>query len=268
MSMKSNEFMKQMKGENENHFRLATVTSVVTNELYLTFYGEDGQSEKPYKYLSSYNPAIGDTVCVARVNESWLVLGKVSNQHAANTMYYLENTASGSAMKLSLIYYSDTSFRHVFRPSASGYVDLGSSSYKFRDIYATNGTIQTSDQREKEDVNTLDVRYLELFQKLLPKSFRFVDGKSGRRHVGFVSQEVETAMSECGISDLEFAGFIKSPVYEVVDGKETDNIVDYIYGLRYEEFIGILTFVIQDVISFLKELGYKKDEGAMKNENS
>ena len=37
---------------------------------------------------------------------------------------------------------------------------------------------------------------------------------------------------------------------------------------QYEEFIGILTFVIQDVISFLKELGYKKDEGAMKNENS
>lgn len=266
MGVQSNEFMKNMTQNSENQFKLATVASVIENEMYLSFYGEETQSEKPYKYLSSYKPVAGDTVCVAKINESWLVLGKISNQ--PDTIYYLENNASGEKMRLSLIYYSDTAMDHVFRASSNGRVDLGSSSYKFQDVYATNGTIQTSDQREKEDVNTLDVRYLELFQKLLPKSFRFVDGKSGRRHVGFVSQEVETAMSECGISDLEFAGFIKSPVYEVVDGKETDNIVDYIYGLRYEEFIGILTFVIQDVISFLKELGYKKDEGAMKNENS
>ena len=266
MSMKSNEFMKQMKGENENYFRLATVASVVTNELYLTFYGEDGQSEKPYKYLSSYNPAIGDTVCVARVNESWLVLGKVSSRYENNAesvqaLNYLENTASGQAVRLNFLYYTGTTRDHVFRPSISGYVDMGSSSYKYQDIYAINGTIQTSDQRAKEDILSLDKRYLDLFVNLLPKSFKFVDGRSGRRHIGFISQEVEAAMVKCGISDFEFAGFIKSPVYEVVDGKETENIVDYIYGLRYEEFIGILAYVLQDVISFLKELGYRKDEG-------
>ena len=267
MSIKSNEFMNQMKHDSETSFRLAIVTEVTESELYLTFYGEDTQSEKTYKMLSNYKPVVGDTVCVARINESWLVLGKVSNQYIPQSVssHYLENTASGSSMKLSLIYYSDTTFEHVFRASTSGRVDLGSSSYKFQDIYATNGTIQTSDQREKQEIQFLDTRYLELFQKLLPKSFRFVDGRSGRKHVGFISQEVETAMSECGISDLEFAGFIKSPVYEVVDGKETDNIVDYIYGLRYEEFIGILTFVIQDVISFLKEFGYRKDEGGNEN---
>ena len=261
MSLGSNDFKKQMKESKDVVLRLAKVTNVDVGALYLAFYGEDVQSEKPYKLLSSYNPAVGDTVCVAKVNESWLVLGKVSSQYESNALHYLKNDASGSEVRVSLVYYSGTALAHVFRPSISGYVDLGGSSYKFQDIYATNGTIQTSDKREKEDIQTLDVRYLELFQKILPKSFRFTDGTSGRRHVGFVSQEVENAMQECGISDLEFAGFIKSPVYEVVDGKETENIVDYIYGLRYEEFIGILAYVLQDVISFIKELGYRKEEG-------
>ena len=268
MSLQSNDFVKHMNVNGSSEFRLASVSEVFNGEAYLTFYGEDKQSEKPYKILSSYNPVVGDTVCVARINESWLVLGKVSNQHAANAMNYLENTSSGYAMQLLLMHCSDTSFSHVFRPSKSECVDLGSSSYKFRDIYATNGTIQTSDQREKVDIQVLDVRYLELFEKILPKSFRFVDGTSGRRHIGFISQEVEAAMVKCEISDLEFAGFIKSPVYEIVDGKESENIVDYIYGLRYEEFIGILAYVLQDVISFLKKLGYRQDEGGNEIENT
>ena len=273
MGIQSNDFLKSLEKPDEKIFKLATVSEVGGTDIYLTFYGEETQSEKSYKYLSSYNPAVGDTVCVSKINESWLVLGKVSSQYDENSgnataLHYLENTASGQNVRLNFLYYTNTTRDHVFRPSINGYVDLGSSSYKYQDIYATNGTIQTSDQRVKEDILSLDKRYLDLFVNLLPKSFRFVDGRSGRRHIGFISQEVEAAMDKCGISDLEFAGFIKSPVYEIVDGKETENIVDYIYGLRYEEFIGILTFVLQDAISFLKKLGYRQDEGGNEIENT
>ena len=34
-------------------------------------------------------------------------------------------------------------------------LDLGASSYRFDDIYATNGTIQTSDRNEKQDIEAL-----------------------------------------------------------------------------------------------------------------
>ena len=265
MGIQSNNFLKEIGRSDDKLFKLATVSEVIGTDIYLTFYGEETQSGKNYKYLSSYKPAVGDTVCVSKINESWLVLGKVSSQYennagSASELYYLENTSSGQVVRLNFLYYSNTTRDHVFRPSISGYVDLGASSYKYQDIYATNGTIQTSDQREKEEIRSLDKRYLDLFANLLPKSFRFVDGRSGRRHIGFISQEVEAAMEKCGISNLEFAGFIKSPVYEIVDGKETENIVDYIYGLRYEEFIGILTYVLQDVISFIGKLGYGKEE--------
>lgn len=266
MSVQSNNFLKELGKPNDQIFKLAKVSEIVGTDIYLTFYGEETQSEKNYKYLSSYKPAVGDTVCVSKIKESWLVLGKVSSKN--DEVFYLENTSSGQSVRLNFLYYTNTTREHVFRPSISGCVDLGSSSYKYLDIYATNGTIQTSDQREKKDILELDKRYLELFERLLPKSFRFIEGRSGRKHIGFVSQEVECAMKECGISDLEFAGFIKSPVYEIVDGKETENIVDYIYGLRYEEFIGILTFVLQDIISFLKKLGYRQDEGGNEIENT
>ena len=34
-------------------------------------------------------------------------------------------------------------------------IDLGSSSVRFDDIYATNGTIQTSDRNEKQNIQAL-----------------------------------------------------------------------------------------------------------------
>lgn len=272
MSLLSNEALRQIGTKDKAILRLAVVTKTDGVNLYIKFYGEDSQSEKTYKFLDNYKPVVGDVVCVAQINKSWLVLGKVSNQYNAEKynpdqeipeckpFHYLENDASGSEFKLSLMYYTDTVDKHVFRPSASGKVDFGNSSYKINDIYAVNGTIQTSDEREKEEIQTLDKRYLELFDKLIPKSFKYIEGTSGRKHIGFISQEVEKSMKECGISDIEFAGFIKNPVYEVVDGKETKNIIDYTYGLRYEEFIGLLAYVLQDVIEFLGFLGYKGGE--------
>ena len=34
-------------------------------------------------------------------------------------------------------------------------IDVGSASYRFDDVYATNGTIQTSDRNEKQDIEVL-----------------------------------------------------------------------------------------------------------------
>ena len=81
MSLNANEFWKQMhlpkEQSNEPIFKIATVTNATSGKTYLTFYGEDVQSQKPYKRLSSYSPVKGDCVCVARINRSWLILGKI-----------------------------------------------------------------------------------------------------------------------------------------------------------------------------------------------
>lgn len=105
---------------------------------------------------------------------------------------------------------------------------LGDSAYRWSDVYANNAVIQTSDLTVKEQVEYGLERYEGLFDALRPMSFLFKDGESGRRHLGLGAQDVERAMAEQGVSDMEFAGFIRSPKGE---GK------GFSYALRYGEFI-------------------------------
>ena len=58
-------------------YRMAVVDSVPNGRPYIRFYGENTASQKPYKYLQSYTPAVGDKVIVARVAKTYVILGKV-----------------------------------------------------------------------------------------------------------------------------------------------------------------------------------------------
>lgn len=122
---------------------------------------------------------------------------------------------------------------------------LGDSTYKWGDIYSRNATIQTSDLTEKKDVVYGLSGYDSLFDALRPISFRFVDGESGRRHMGLGAQDVEQAMMEADMSDMDFAGFIKSP-------GEEEGV--YHYALRYGEFIPLCIDQIQRLKSRVDEL--------------
>lgn len=59
-------------------YRMAVVDNVTSdNRPYIRFYGEKAASQKPYKYLQSYTPVVGDKVLVARVAKTYVILGKV-----------------------------------------------------------------------------------------------------------------------------------------------------------------------------------------------
>lgn len=122
---------------------------------------------------------------------------------------------------------------------------LGESLYRWSDVYANNAVIQTSDLTVKRGVEYGLSRYDGLFDALRPMSFLFTDGESGRRHLGLGAQDVERAMAENGVSDMEFAGFIKSP-------REDGSGVDY--ALRYGEFIPLCIDQIQRLKGRMEEL--------------
>lgn len=139
----------------------------------------------------------------------------------------------------------------------SGTVTLGNANYKWGQIYSTNATISTSDLNDKKDIVLMTAEQARPFlMALRPRLFKFIDGTSGRTHYGLIAQEVEEAMQECGISDMEFAGFIRSPKTERIRAGEDENgapvfeerIVEgeYVYGLRYEEFIAPMIATIQE----------------------
>ena len=117
---------------------------------------------------------------------------------------------------------------------------LGTYSNPWEAVYAETGSILSSDERKKKDIVRNLSRYREFFRKLIPACGKMVNGTSGRTHIYFVAQDVENAMGECGLTDLDFAGFVKSPVKDK-DG----NLIDYIYALRYEEFIPLIVDAVQ-----------------------
>ena len=145
--------------------------------------------------------------------------------------------------------------------AVNGYTNLGSGNYRWKQLFATTATISTSDRNSKKDIHQLTDTHLDFFLKLQPVSFLFKDGESGRTHIGFIAQDVEQAMSECGLTDLDFAGFCKDQKVEVFfeEDENGDKIEkerpildengnpDYIYSLRYEEFIALNTYVIQEL---------------------
>ena len=123
-------------------------------------------------------------------------------------------------------------------------IDLGYlSGGRFDDIVATNGTIQTSDQNEKNTIVTSDLG-LDFVNKLTPVSYKF--NNKTRTHYGLIAQDIETVLSSISKTATDFAGFCKDTITEDADGTVLDTPFDR-YGLRYTEFISPMIKAIQEL---------------------
>lgn len=142
-----------------------------------------------------------------------------------------------------------------FSSRSNGIISLGNSYTKWKDVYAVNGTIQTSDRNEKNLFVDLSREKAEsLIYNLKPQTYMMNSGTSGRIHWGLISQDIEELLYELGWSSLDFAGFIKSP--KMTDGEFNEKTGKYIkepeiiegeynYSLRYDEFIAPIIKVEQ-----------------------
>ena len=139
----------------------------------------------------------------------------------------------------------------TLRPAGDSAYDVGTASWRWRSVYAETGTIQTSDRNYKTDIDYDMSRYEGFFDSLRPASCKFIDGTSGRTHVVLVSQDVEQALTDNGLTSMDFAGFIKSPKTDEY-GQEYEN--EFIYSLRYDEFIGLLIGQVQSLKKRVEEL--------------
>ena len=100
-------------------------------------------------------------------------------------------------------------------------VDLGGTSVRFDDVYATNGTIQTSDRNEKQDIAELSdaERRVAVAAKGLLRKFRWIDavtekGDNARTHFGIVAQDLQAAFTAEGLDAGDYAMFISTTWWE------------------------------------------------------
>ena len=147
----------------------------------------------------------------------------------------------------------------VIRPFADNTIDLGYAGFRWKTIYATTGTINTSDENMKNSIVTLsEDKGLSYINQLRPVSYKWNDG-GVRNHSGFIAQEVEAVMSGLGdVDGLDNGTVIKStiqvddPEYVAEEGHEEDPVpkVDKtVYGLRYTEMIASLVKAVQELSS-------------------
>ena len=118
-------------------------------------------------------------------------------------------------------------------------------------IYASEEITLRSDRRLKNTINYDFDRYDEFFMGLKPATFKYNNGHGGRLHSGFIAQDVEDALHNAGLSNMDFAGLVIVPIEEV---NEVDGITDNYYKLRYGEFISLNTHMIQKLYRRINKL--------------
>jgi hypothetical protein len=122
-------------------------------------------------------------------------------------------------------------------------IDLGSSAARFDNIYATNGTINTSDRNEKQDIAELteaETRVAVAAKGLLRK-FRWQSaveekGEEARIHFGIIAQDLQDAFTAEGLDASDYGMFVSSTWTDEETGEEKTRL-----GVRYSE---LLAFII------------------------
>jgi hypothetical protein len=124
-------------------------------------------------------------------------------------------------------------------------IDLGKSAARFNDIFATNGTIQTSDQNEKQDIEDLTdaEERVAVAAKGLLKKFRWKNavedkGDDARIHFGIIAQDLQAAFEAEGL-DAGRYGMFTSNTWTDENGEEQTRM-----GVRYSE---LLAFIISAI---------------------
>lgn len=141
---------------------------------------------------------------------------------------------------------------------SAGY-NLGSGSLRFSTLYASTGTINTSDENLKDNITECPLG-LDFIKQLQPKKYKwknrtyeekYLDEKTNeektrtiekvhtRYHLGLIAQDVKATLDQLQVDSNDFAGYVDSSVNEP-DKPAT-------YGLNYMQFIAPLIKAVQEL---------------------
>lgn len=135
-----------------------------------------------------------------------------------------------------------------FIPAIDNTYQLGGSGARFSYVYATSGTVSTSDAREKEwrgSLTDAEMRVARRLSKLIGV-YRWLDaiekkGDGARLHVGVTAQAVQEAFAAEGLDGLKY-GVLCYDEWDAVEEKDgvPARAAGNRYGIRYDELWGFV----------------------------
>lgn len=228
----------------------------------------------PDNVLVSYHLPIYEVINGASYR--MICVNNSANLHiGGNTSTGNNNISSAILSVLNCQYgFYDTAFRVM--EAYDNKVSLGGGYARWKQVYAKNTSISTSDRNLKHDIHDIDDNLIKLFFKIKPKTYYFNDGD--RIHIGLIAQDFEDSMHELGLSENDYGMICKDILYDYTkfdeDGvpiedskvpkKDEDGNIIYRYSFRYEELI---TLIVQVVHNQQKELDDIKNDIANIKQN-
>ena len=146
-------------------------------------------------------------------------------------------------------------FQYGCHPLGNGNYNLGYNGARWGEVYAVNGTINTSDQNQKTDIADSDLG-LDFINALRPVKFKWIEteGRAGvRTHYGLLGQEVETVLGGAASDTAIWTNALIEAHPEMAADPERNvphvAAVEehYEQGLRYTELISPMIKAIQEL---------------------
>ncbi|TVR79708.1 MAG: hypothetical protein EA412_06005 [Chitinophagaceae bacterium] len=156
-----------------------------------------------------------------------------------------------------------TFWMSYFRPMPDNTVALGGLSNRWTSVFASNGTINTSDMREKTNIQNSTYGLSEVMQ-MRAVNFEWIDRPQDGTKIGFIAQELLDIVPEVVVTK------------EKVENRETGEVT-YVeaenYGVYYSDLLPVFSRAIQEqqaiieaqkeeldkIKQVLKEAGYSID---------
>ena len=116
-------------------------------------------------------------------------------------------------------------------PAVDNTINLGNASFRFNTVFATNGSINTSDRNEKNTIVECDLG-LSFINKLKPVSYKW-NKDDGKTHYGLIAQDIEETILSLGKTISDFGAI----------SKEKDSPM----GLSYPQLLSPLIKAVQEL---------------------
>ncbi len=173
--------------------------------------------------------------------KSYGSVGIGNNTPSSTTLLHVGNTTGaavtvGSAEKLedggaNLLLLTGT-----LAPSANSTYNLGNATYRWSTVYATNGTINTSDARDKSNIRPITYG-LSAVMQMRPVSYSWKEQPGQGTKLGFIAQDLQQVIPEV-VAD--------SQMVIVGEGEAPQMVPAERLGVYYSDIIPVLVKAIQE----------------------
>ena len=118
-------------------------------------------------------------------------------------------------------------------------------------VFASETINIDSDRRVRDDIRYDLDDYEAFFRALKPCSYKLKRGTSGRRHTGFIAQELEQALLDSGKTSADLAAYCYDPDARRYESTDMDpkTAPTGCYKIRYSELIALNTAMIQKLMA-------------------